>query len=79
MNYGQQQAVMVLAGQRLGFTSTYADMATKVLIGDPVHVMHNAAIEREATDIHNRVRKSPEVMAQANKHCVDLIAEYNLH
>ena len=79
MNYGQTQAVMVLAGKRLGYEMPNAANAEKVLGGESVHVMHQAAIEREAVDIHEIIRgEPPEVMAQANKHCADLIAEYKL-
>ncbi|MDD2741275.1 MAG: hypothetical protein PHV02_03320 [Rhodocyclaceae bacterium] len=79
VNYGQMQAVMVLAGKRLGYEMPSVANAEKVLGGEPVHVMHQAAIERDAADIHKIIRGDPpEVMAQANKHCADLISEYKL-
>ena len=80
MNYGQSQAVIVLAGQRMGITIENAENAEKLLKGEAVHAMHGAAISREATAIHNQISVQPaEVMAQANKHCDDLISEYGLH
>jgi len=78
MNYGQSQAVMVLAGERLGFPMSHAAMAKTVLEGGPLHVMHSAAISVEATEFHNQIRTQPDMVAKANAHCVDLVAEYNL-
>lgn len=78
MNYGQSQAVMVLAGERLGVTVAHAAMAKVVLEGGPLHVMHSAAISVEATELHNQIRTQPDMVAKANAHCVDLIAEYKL-
>lgn len=78
MNYGQSQAVMVLAGERMGYPMANADNARAVLEGKPMHVMFGAAIEKEATELHNKLRTQGELVNQANKHCADLIAEYGL-
>lgn len=78
MDYGQLQAVMVLAGERLGFVMEHAAMAKQVLEGTPLHVMHRVSIEAEAVEFHNKIRTQPEMVAQAIAHRVDLIAEYNL-
>lgn len=78
MNYGQQQAVMVLAGERMGFSMVNAAIARTVLEGKPVHPMHGVAIEKEATELHNKIRTQAELVNQANKHCADLIGEYHL-
>lgn len=78
MNYGQSQAVMVLAGERMGYPMANAGNARAVLEGKPVHVMFGAAIEKEAAELHNKIRKRVDLVNQANKHCTDLIAEYHL-
>ncbi|TAL65822.1 MAG: DUF262 domain-containing protein [Burkholderiaceae bacterium] len=78
MNYGQSQAVMVLAGERLGFQMENATLAKKILGGESVHPMFFAFIENEATAFHNRIRNQPELVEQANQHCVAIAAEYAL-
>lgn len=79
MNYGQSQAVMVLAGERMGFPMAHAAMAKTVLEGRPLHVMHSAAISAEAVELHNQIRTQPDMVAKANALCIELIAEYNLN
>lgn len=78
MNYGQQQAIMVLAGERLGFPMATAAHARVTLEGKPVHPMHGAAVEKEATELHNKIRAQADLVTQANKHCADLIAEFRV-
>lgn len=78
MNYGQAQSVMVLAGEQLGFKTENSDLARKVLKGESLHPMFFASIEREATTLHNSIRKSSEMISQANQQCVKIAAEYGI-
>jgi len=78
VNYGQQQAVMVLAGERLGFSISNTENARTLLEGKPLHPIYGFALEKEASTLLKQVRKKPEMLAQANKHCEDLIAEFRL-
>lgn len=78
MNYGQSQAVMVLAGERMGFLTGNTENARAVLEGKPMHPTFGAALEKLATELHEKIHAQVELVNQANKHCEDLIAEYGL-
>jgi len=81
MQYGQAQAVKVLAGERMGFTVSNVDDAKKVLqCGvDSVHPMVGAQISKAATDVHNQLcTQSADVLAKANKHVADVCAEFGV-
>lgn len=78
MNYGQCQAVKVLAGERLGYSMSTADYARTILEGKALHPMFSASMSREATDFHNRLRTQPEQMTKANEHVTAIIREYGL-
>lgn len=71
-------AVMLLAGERMGFSMSNADGARALLEGRSVHAMTSAAISNEATALHNQIRLQPELVNQANSHCDSLMAEYGL-
>lgn len=78
MNYGQGQAVMVLVGERMGFSMLNTKHAKQVLAGEDVHPMFQAAIEREAVDLNNRLRSQPTQIARANAIARDVTTELSL-
>lgn len=79
MNYGQSQAVMVLVGERLGFKMANAVLAKQVLNGANVHPMRYVDLEREATELNNRIRKRSGAVAEANALSKQVMAEYGLN
>lgn len=76
MNYGQCQAVKVLAAHRMGLTATCTDDAIALMMGRPVHPMIAAAVEREAARIHNELAQDASTVNTANTHVHALMAEY---
>jgi len=81
MNYGQAQAVKVIAGERMGYHMSNVDDAKKVLqhgVGS-VHPMVSARISIAADDLHNKLcTQSPDVLFQSNKHVADVCKEFGL-
>lgn len=78
MNYGQSQALKVLAAERMGLKVSDAETAKALLSGSPVHVMLSARLEREACRLHNELRGSEDLVRQANGHVAELQREYGL-
>ena len=78
MNYGQQQAVIVMSGKRMGFSMDNLDIAERILRGQQVHAMFHAAIERVATKFHNELASDCEAVERANKIASRVISEFNL-
>lgn len=78
MNYGQSQAVMVLAGERMGFSMATTDTAKQMLSGASVHPMFAVAVEKEATSLHNQIHSDADAVNRANKCCAEIIAEHHL-
>lgn len=76
MNYGQSQALKVLAAHRMGLTATCTDDAIALMMGRPVHPMIAAAIGREAARIHNELAQDASTVNTANTHVHALMAEY---
>jgi hypothetical protein len=71
-------AVMILVGQRMGINSSVLDVsrAQRQLEGKPVHVMFASSLEAAAIQINDRLRHSPDLVAQANRHAERVMSEY---
>lgn len=78
MNYGQAQALKVLAAARMGLVVCEEDAALTMLKGLPVHAMVGARVEREACRVHEIMRTSQKRVRVANGHVADLQREYGL-
>ena len=78
MNYGQAQALKVLAAERLGLDPADTETAHKMLSGKPVHVMHSVRVSAEATRMHNLIRGDAGKVQAANEHVAALQREFGL-
>lgn len=74
--HGDSIAIMILAGQRMGLNPKHQDDARRQLEGGAIHPMTGAAMDSEATDVNNRLRHDPSLIAKANIHAEHLKAEY---
>lgn len=78
MNYGQSQALKVLAAHRLGIGTIYVNDSTEMLMGKDVHPTTFAAVEKEAARINNILAQDVAKIAKANEIVITLLAEYGL-
>ena len=76
MNYGQCQAVKVLAAHRIGLNPSCVDDAIALMMGRPVHPVIAASVEREAARIHNELAQDGSTVSTATTHVHALMAEY---
>lgn len=76
MNYGQSQALKVVAAHRMGLNPSCVNNAIAILMGLPVHPMFAASVEREATRIHNELALDESRVREANGHVANVMAEY---
>jgi|JI8StandDraft_1071087.scaffolds.fasta_scaffold267994_2 hypothetical protein len=76
MNYGQAQAVKVLAAARMGIEVGDEETAKAMLSGAPVHAMFGARLEGEACRVHELIRTSEERVREANEHVAAITREY---
>lgn len=73
MTYGDQNAVMVMAGLMLGLDYGSEQAAAKQLEGSRLHPMQGAEVERSACLVHEHVRTKPDLMGVANTNAECLI------
>ena len=76
MNYGQCQAIKVLAAHRMNLDPACVADATAMMLGIAVHPMAAASVEREACRIHNALALDETSVRAANGHVANLKAEY---
>ena len=76
MNYGQCQAIKVLAAHRMNLDPACVADATAMMQGASVHPMAAASVEREACRIHNALALDETSVRAANGHVATLMAEY---
>lgn len=76
LTYGQCQAVKVLVAQRLGLSSACTEDAVKLMQGTPVHPMHSAAVDSEATRVHNDLAGDPDKVSRATIIGNQVLVEY---
>ncbi|MBP8277573.1 MAG: hypothetical protein KAX55_11840 [Propionivibrio sp.] len=76
LTYGDGQALMVLAADRMGLSPAMLDDAKKLLEGKAVHPMTGAAISNEACRMNDQLRHDASLIEQANAHVKALATEY---
>jgi len=76
VTYGDGQAIMVLAADRMGLSPSLVDEAIKLLKGVNVHPMISASISQEACRMNDLVRHDTNLVTQANSHVEALMGEY---
>ena len=76
IQYGVLQAAKILAAHRLGLEVKHIDNAERMLKGASMFSTVGAAIDKEATDIHNKLASLPEKLPAANKAMQDVLAEF---
>ena len=76
MTYGDGQALMVLAAERMGLSPAMLDDAKKLLEGKAIHPMTGAAISNEACRMNDQLRHDASLIEQANAHVKALATEY---
>lgn len=76
MTYGDGQALMVLAAERMGLSPAMVEDAKKLLAGEAVHPIFGAAISQEACRMNNQLRHDATLIEAANGHVKALMAEY---
>jgi hypothetical protein len=76
LTYGDGQALMVLAADRMGLSPAMLDDAKKLLEGKAVHPMTGAAISNEACRMNDHLRHDASLIEQANAHAKALATEY---
>ena len=76
MNYGQCQAIKVLAAHRMNLDPSYVADATAMMQGASVHPIVSASVSREACRIHNALALDETNVRVANGHVATLMAEY---
>lgn len=76
MNYGQCQAIKVLAAHRMNLAPACVADATAMMQGASVHPIVFASVSREACRIHNALALDETSVRAANGHVATLMAEY---
>lgn len=76
MTYGDGNAIMIIAADRMGLSPALLDEAIKQLKGESIHPMTAAAIEKEACRMNDLVRQDDVLLAKANSHAQALKVEY---
>lgn len=76
LTYGDSNAIMVIAAERMGLSPSLVDEAVKLLKGGAIHAMTSAAISKEACRMNDLVRHDPVLIAQANSHVEVLMVEH---
>jgi len=76
MNYGHAQSVMIVAGERMGLNPSLAAEAKRHLEGGAVHIITAKAMEAEAVRLNEQLRHDASLIAQANGHAEQIMAEY---
>lgn len=76
MTYGHANAIIILAGDRMGFSPALVDQARQHLEGASIHPMTGAAMEKEAVALNERVRRKPSLLPVANAHAEDIRVQY---
>lgn len=75
-NYGQWQALKVLAAERLGLVPSDVGTATGLLEGKTPHVMLFASLDKEASRVHNVIRGDAALVEKANGEVLALASQY---
>ena len=76
MTYGDGQALMVLAAERMGLSPAMVEDAKKLLAGEAVHPIFWAAISQEACRMNDQLRHDAKLIEEANGHVKALMAEH---
>ena len=76
MTYADANAIKILAADRMGFSPLLVDMATRQLQGEQIHPMDGAAMDTEASRIHNALRNNGALLPTANLHAESIKQEY---
>ena len=71
MNYGQGNAVMILAAEKIGLTPPLVDEAKRYLEGCVIHVILANAMEEAAVRVNDQLRSDASLIAQANVHVAE--------
>jgi uncharacterized protein YwbE len=76
MTYGDENAIMIIAADRIGLSPALLDQAIKQLNGESIHPMTAATIETEAHRMNDLVRLDAALLARANSHAQALKVQY---
>jgi formate-dependent phosphoribosylglycinamide formyltransferase (GAR transformylase) len=76
MSYGDGQAIKILVSEKLGFDPSNTDIARKQLSGSTIHPINFAQLEKESTEMHNRLSKDPVAVKSANKIANEIALEH---
>ena len=76
LTYGCSMAIMVLASQRMGLETSYAESARTLLSGGVLHATAGAELESEAVRLNEQVRHDDSLITKANLHVEHLCVEF---
>lgn len=74
--YGDSNAFMILASQRMGLNPAHIEDAKKQLEGGSIHPMVSAAMGKEASAMNDQLRHDAALIAKANIHVEHIAMEY---
>lgn len=76
INYGQQQAMMILVAARMGLDPVLLDEPKAHLNGGVIRPTMGKAMEAEACRVHEQLRPDATLVATANAHAEKLMVEF---
>lgn len=76
MTYGDGQAIIILAAEKMGLQPSLVDEAKRQLEGQGIHPMTGAAMEKEAADMNDRLRHDASLIQEANTFAEEIKVQY---